>query len=129
MGLKIFQKKWEILEYLGEDKKNVRVIDRMIVKGEIVRWDDGEYILAKDILKEAFILLQITQREVSSRSDEIEKLRKELKAAKESVERRESDLEFQVEENEKKEDKIKKLQAMIDGIQDGANHRNAYMGD
>jgi predicted RNase H-like nuclease (RuvC/YqgF family) len=35
-----FRTKWELLEYLGQDKKYVRLIDRMIVKGEveIVDW-------------------------------------------------------------------------------------------
>ena len=37
MALKIFIKKGDVLEYLGEDRKNVRLIDRMLAKGEIVR--------------------------------------------------------------------------------------------
>lgn len=40
----IFRTKGELLEYLGKDKKYVRLIDRMIVKGEVVmKWGVYEY--------------------------------------------------------------------------------------
>lgn len=41
-----FRTKWELLEYLGQDKKYVRLIDRMIVKGE-VKLDRWWYIYEK----------------------------------------------------------------------------------
>lgn len=41
-----FRTKWELLEYLGQDKKYVRLIDRMIVKGE-VKVDRWWYIYEK----------------------------------------------------------------------------------
>ena len=37
MRLKIFRKKGEILEYLGKNSGDNKLIDRMIGKGEIVR--------------------------------------------------------------------------------------------
>ena len=43
-------------------------------------------MLAKDVIKEAMILLQITDKEVENRSDELESLREQLREANESLE-------------------------------------------
>ena len=40
MEKKIFQKKNQILEYLGKDRKDVRLIDRMIARGEIEKTEE-----------------------------------------------------------------------------------------
>jgi len=111
MALKNFIKKWDILEYLGEDRKNVRLIDRMLAKGEIVRWEWWEYMLAKDVIKEAMILLQITDKEVENRSDELEKLREQLREANESLDNL-NNAYIQLEEKEKKSSS--KLEELIE---------------
>ena len=44
MSEKIFQSKKEVLEYLGKNPNDRRLVDRMIAKGEIEK-RDGEYVL------------------------------------------------------------------------------------
>ena len=62
-----FRKKGELLEYLGKDRKDVRLIDRMIVRGEVKR-ENGMYIYESD-------------------AEVIEELKKENKNLKEQLSR------------------------------------------
>lgn len=39
-GEKIFSNKKTLLQYLGKNEKNVRVVDRMIVRGEVVKTEN-----------------------------------------------------------------------------------------
>ena len=67
-----FRKKGELLEYLGKDRKDVRLIDRMIVRGEVKR-ENGMYIYES---KEMAL-----QQEV----DELKKENKNLKENSSSI--------------------------------------------
>lgn len=99
--LKIFQKKNELAKYLGiENDRNK--ISRMIGKGEIVRWEGGEYMLAKDIVAEALIILQIQPKTVEDRSEEIGKLRKQLEETREDLETLNNSYSKLEEENDKR---------------------------
>lgn len=70
-----FRTKWELLEYLGQDKKYVRLVDRMIVKGE-VEIVDWVYVYNKvDDSKDTVKLLE----------DEVKKLKEENEKLKERV--------------------------------------------
>jgi len=68
----IFKTKGELLEYLGEDKKYVRLIDRMIVKGEVNKTTEGYEYIDKD--REEIERLRL---EVQRLTDEVEELKDE----------------------------------------------------
>jgi predicted nucleic acid-binding Zn-ribbon protein len=68
----IFKTKGELLEYLGEDKKYVRLIDRMMVKWEVNKTPDGYEYIDKD--REEIERLKL---EVQRLTDEIEELKDE----------------------------------------------------
>ena len=59
-------------------------------------------MLAKDVVVEALIILQIQPKTVEDRSGELEKLRKELKEAKEDLERLNNSYSKLEEENDKR---------------------------
>lgn len=63
-----FKKKWELLEYLGLDKKYVRKIDRMMIKGEVCMVD-GEYEYNNPALE--------LEKEVKGLREEVERLKGE----------------------------------------------------
>ena len=74
-----FRKKGELLEYLGKDKKDVRLIDRMIVRGEVKR-ENSMYIYEDD--KEVIEWLKKENDElkkgIKNLTDKIEQLENEL---------------------------------------------------
>lgn len=45
--------KWEFLESIGKDRRDVRLVDRMIKRGEVLHNDKG-YSLTKEAYKEAY---------------------------------------------------------------------------
>lgn len=47
LGIMKFRKKKEVLEYLGKNEKDVRLLDRMMSRWELVR-ENGMYILIDD---------------------------------------------------------------------------------
>ena len=59
-------------------------------------------MLAKDVVAEALIILQIQPKTVEDRSGELEKLRKELKEAREDLETLNNSYSKLEEENEKR---------------------------
>lgn len=68
----IFRTKWELLEYLGEDKKYVRLIDRMMVKWEVNKTPEWYEYIDKD--REEIERLRL---EVQRLTDEVEELKDE----------------------------------------------------
>lgn len=67
-----FRTKWELLEYLGKDKKYVRLIDRMMVKGAVTMVDwEYEY---NDPIKEEVNMLK---ERIQQLEEQVEWLKKE----------------------------------------------------
>ena len=71
-----FRTKWELLEYLGVDKKYVRKVDRMMVKG-IVSMVDGEYEYIDpareeiDRLKDTVKMLEEENKELKDKNNKL----------------------------------------------------------
>ena len=74
-----FRKKGKLLEYLGKDKKDVRLIDRMIVRGEVKR-ESGMYIYEDD--KE---VIEWLKREIKNLTEKVEQLEYQLDGANRSM--------------------------------------------
>ncbi len=68
----IFKTKGELLEYLGEDKKYVRLIDRMMVKWEVNKTPEWYEYIDKD--REEIERLKL---EVQRLSNEVEEVKRE----------------------------------------------------
>lgn len=43
--MQYFESKWSLLEYLGKDRKDVRLVDRLIVKREVGKNERGYYVV------------------------------------------------------------------------------------
>ena len=80
MSEKIFQSKKEILEYLGKNSKDTRLLDRMIKRGEVEKTDEWYKLVQKG-------------------NEEVEKLRAENEELKKKV----ADLELDKEIRESNE--------------------------
>lgn len=74
----IFKTKWELLEYLGEDKKYVRLIDRMMVKGEVNKTPDGYEYIDKD--REEIERLRLEVQRLTDEVEEVKNEKSELEA-------------------------------------------------
>lgn len=107
-----FRTKKEVLEYLGKDVKDVRLIDRMIKRGEIKKegslyiYESREVELEKEIKNLKDKLVNMPKDDKISSSWEVAKLKEEIKWLN-------SDLDFQIAENEKLKDEIKEYQNAI----------------
>ena len=79
--------KWEFLESIGKDRRDVRLVDRMIKRGEVIHDVDMGYITVVDYiweLEEEIKELKKSEPKqvVESDSCEIEKIKEELEEAK-----------------------------------------------
>ena len=114
-----FRKKKEILEYLGKDVKDVRLIDRMIKRGEIKRegcmyiYESREVELEKEIkiLREKLDSM-LRDDKISSKESMVDK-NINLSDLEKQIESLNSDLNFQIAENEKLEKKVAEFQECI----------------
>lgn len=114
-----FRKKKEILEYLGKDVKDVRLIDRMIKRGEIKKegcvyiYESREVELEKEIkiLKEKLDSM-LRDDKISSKESMVDK-NINLSDLEKQIESLNSDLDFQIAENEKLEKKVATFQECI----------------
>lgn len=121
-----FRKKKEILEYLGKDVKDVRLIDRMIKRGEIKRegcvyiYESREVELEKEIknlseankgLKEKLDSM-LRDDKISSKESMVDK-NINLSDLEKKLAESEGNLNFQIAENEKLQIQIKEYQQAI----------------
>lgn len=83
--IKIFQSKKEVLEYLGKDGGDNKLVDRLVANGKFIK-QDGMYIETQSVIAAAMVMLQVTQKDVKDTSAELEKLKKELGEANEAYE-------------------------------------------
>lgn len=94
MSEKIFQSKKEVLEYLGKNSKDTRLLDRMIKRGEVEKTDEWYKLVQKG-------------------NEEVEKLRAENEELKKKVADLELDKEIkesnEVSEAEYKEARVQRL--------------------
>ena len=74
----IFRTKWELLEYLGEDKKYVRLIDRMMVKWEVSKTSEWYEYIDKD--REEIERLRLEVQRLSNEVEEAKDEKSELEA-------------------------------------------------
>ncbi len=108
--IKIFQSKKEVLEYLGKDGGDNKLVDRLVANGKFIK-QEGMYIETQSVIAAAMIMLQVTQKDVKDTSAEIEKLKKELEEANESLENL-NNAYIELEEKEKKSSN--KLEELIE---------------
>lgn len=83
--IKIFQSKKEVLEYLGKDGGDNKLVDRLVANGKFIK-QDGMYIETQSVIAAAMVMLQVTQKDVKDTSAELEELKKELGEANEAYE-------------------------------------------
>lgn len=83
--IKIFQSKKEVLEYLGKDGGDNKLVDRLVANGKFIK-QDGMYIETQSVIAAAMVMLQVTHKDVKDTSAELEKLKKELGEANEAYE-------------------------------------------
>ena len=98
-----YRTKKEILEHLGKDGKDVRYLDRAVASGEIIV-RDRMYIVSKEYIEE----LEKKQTENKVIEPKVDKNDNQEKIAE-----LESDLNFQISENEKLEKKVATFQECI----------------
>ena len=98
-----YRTKKEILEHLGKDGKDVRYLDRAVASGEIIV-RDRMYIVSKEYIEE----LEKNQTENKVIEPKVDKNDNQEKIAE-----LESDLDFQISENEKLEKKVAEFQECI----------------
>lgn len=69
---KIFSSKKALLEYLGKNGKDTRLVDRMIGKGEVQRLEDGGYELVQNMSGEEVAALREKVAEQEKRIVDLE---------------------------------------------------------
>lgn len=138
--MQYFESKWSLLEYLGKDRKDVRLVDRLIVKREVGKNERGYYVVReawKERVEElereneelrrwwvvvssdemvAKGLYEDEQRkngELSERVLELERKLKDMESSKWCSNDEVSDLEYQIQVNEKLEKLIVQYQEAI----------------
>lgn len=79
---KIFSSKKALLEHLGKNGKDTRLIDRMIAKGEVQRLEDGGYELVQNMSGEEVAALREKIAEQEKRIADLE-LDKEIRESNE----------------------------------------------
>ena len=76
---KIFSSKKALLEYLGKNGKDTKLIDRMIGKGEVRRLEDGGYELVQNMSGEEAAALREKIAEQEKRIAELEEENRKLR--------------------------------------------------
>lgn len=74
LGMQYFKTKGELLEYMGKNKADVRLVDRMMAKGDI-RKDEEWYFLVKEAINERLGMVKELEWEVERLKEENESLR------------------------------------------------------
>lgn len=106
--------KKEILEHLGKDGKDVRYLDRAVASGEIIM-RDRMYILSKEYIEElesenrllkGKVDVNINQEIKVDKNDNLAEMERKLKES-------ESNLSYQISENEKLENRVDMYQECI----------------
>ena len=98
-----YRTKKEILEHLGKDGKDVRYLDRAVASGEIIV-RDRMYIVSKEYIEEL---------EKNQTINPVSEPKVDKNDNQEKIAELESDLNFQISENEKLQIQIKEYQQAI----------------
>lgn len=116
-----YRTKKEILEHLGKDGKDVRYLDRAVASGEIIM-RDRMYIVSKEYIEELEEKMSVKQDiDIDIRPIVVKSINQEstvdkninLSDLEKKIESLNSDLEFQIAENEKLEKKVATFQECI----------------
>ena len=110
-------KKW-MLEHCGKDGKDVRRLDRAMKRGEVIHDVDMGYITVVDYiweLEEEIKRLKSEPKCVKTVVEEVIKdvKRDDIEELEKKIKELESDLDFQISENERLEAKVKRYQNSI----------------
>ena len=98
-----YRTKKEILEHLGKDGKDVRYLDRAVASGEIIV-RDRMYIVSREYIEEL---------EKNQTINPVSEPKVDKNDNQEKIAELESDLNFQISENEKLEKKVATFQECI----------------
>ena len=98
-----YRTKKEILEHLGKDGKDVRYLDRAVASGEIIM-RDRMYIVSREYIEEL---------EKNQTINPVSEPKVDKNDNQEKIAELESDLNFQISENEKLEKKVATFQECI----------------
>ena len=71
---KIFVNKKNILEYLGKSPKDTRLVDRMIVRGEVVKVEGWYELVEREDVRELRDRIEELERELENKKFELELL-------------------------------------------------------
>ena len=108
--MKIYNKKSDILENLGKDKKDTKYLDRAIERGEILN-EGGYYIKKDDLLAEAMNILIVENNQLREKVENFSEI-------SEKVEEMEANLKYYEMENEElrndNKDKDRKLNDIME---------------
>ena len=108
--MKIFNKKSDILENLGKDKKDTKYLERAIARGEILN-EGGYYIKKDELLAEAMKILIIENNQLKEKVESFSEI-------SEKVEEMEANLKYYEMENEElrndNKDKDRKLNDIME---------------
>ena len=77
MSEKIFQKKFEILEYLGKDRRDTKLIDRMITRGEVIKTEEWYQLVQKEDPSEYLKKIKELENKILELEEEIAILKSE----------------------------------------------------
>ena len=106
--MKIYNKKSDILESLGKDKKDTKYLDRAIERGEILN-DGGYYIKKDDLLAEAMNILVIENKQLRERVESFSDISEKLEEA-------EANVEYYKNEADEANDKVVALESVLDNL-------------
>ena len=106
--MKIYNKKSDILESLGKDKKDTKYLDRAIERGEVLNeW--GYYIKKDDLLAEAMNILIVENNQLREKVESFSDISEKLEEA-------EANAEYYAKENEELLDKNTALESILDNL-------------
>ena len=106
--MKIYNKKSDILESLGKDKKDTKYLDRAIERGEILN-DGGYYIKKDDLLAEAMNILVIENKQLRDKVESFSDISEKLEEA-------EANTEYYKNEADEANDKVVALESVLDTL-------------
>ena len=110
----IYNKKSELLEDLGKDRKDTRYLDRAMERWEIVMIDG--YYIPKDALVGKVVELLVWEN--SELKKEIEKVSENFSDNSEELEEAKVNVEYYKNEAEEERDKRVALESVLDGLRE-----------
>lgn len=113
--MKIYNKKSDILENLGKDKKDTKYLDRAIERGEILEYG-GYYVKRDELLADAMNILIVDNERYQLENNQLREKVENFSEANEELEEAKINVEYYKNEAEEANDKVVALESVLDNL-------------